>query len=501
MNTLALYAGVVSFICAVWIIYWTVKLAGGLRQAKAGALANDAYFLFDGDRLIKTSQAGRQLLKATKTGAKDWSGFHACFGLRFPKLPARPPDLDAAQELSFDGADGARLQLQAVGRYWRVTLVEIQTTSDGFAAHRLFVIGRQHQQLHTICHNMPYVVWQTSTDDVLLWQNKAYSLLRDAVGGRDDRSLFDLILSEDQTPAKNRQSLHLLSKKVTMWYDIVSILTQGIWTHYASDINEIIKAETAQQNFVQTLGKTFAEMSIGLAVFDQNHRLVLFNPALIDLTSLGAEFLSGRPVLTHFFNKLRENRIMPEPRNSAAWRCQLQELISRSNQGAYCATWQLPNGLTYRVRGRPHPDGALAFLFENISAEISLTRRFRAKLAGLGSIIENLETAVVVFDNSGRLKLSNPAYTALWADIEGAAPDAEGGAIIEVSRSWQAACLPTPVWGDLREYVVTIEGRERWAASVTRDNGDTLYCSVSPLPDSATMVCFQSRETCGYARG
>ena len=59
-------------------------------------------------------------------------------------------------------------------------------------------------------------------------------------------------------------------------------------------------------------------MSIGLAVFDQNHRLLLFNPDLVDLTSFEAEFLSGRPVLTHLFSKLREHRTMLEPRNSAA---------------------------------------------------------------------------------------------------------------------------------------------------------------------------------------
>ena len=110
----------------------------------------------------------------------------------------------------------------------------------------------------------------------------------------------------------------MTAEKKTYWFDIVSVWSENVWTHYAVDINEIIKAETAQQNFVQTLGKTFAEMSIGLAVFDQNHRLVLFNPALIDLTSLGADFLSGRPILTDFFNQLCENWIIPEPRNSVA---------------------------------------------------------------------------------------------------------------------------------------------------------------------------------------
>jgi len=276
--------------------------------------------------------------------------------------------------------------------------------------------------------------------------------------------LFDLILSEDQTTVKNRQGLYLNAEKKTNW-------SENVWTYYAVDINEIIKAETAQQNFVQTLGKTFAEMSIGLAVFDQNHRLVPFNPALIDLTSLGADFLSGRPILTDFFNQLRENRIIPEPRNSVAWRHQLEELISRSNEGAYCATWPLPNGLTYRVRGRQHPGGALAFLFENISAEISLTRQFRAKLAKLEAIIQNLESAVVVFDSLGQLRLSNLAYAALWAETDVQATNVKGGSIIAASRSWQAACLPTPVWDDLRDYVVTFDRRERWTASIVRHTG------------------------------
>ena len=119
----------------------------------------------------------------------------------------------------------------------------------------------------------------------------------------------------------------------------------------------------------------------------------------------------------------------------------------------------LPNGLTYRVRGRPHPNGALAFLFENISAEISLTRKFRTKLDGLGTIIQNLEPALIVFDSLGQIRLSNQAYAALWADTEAAATNVQGRSIIEVSRSWQATCLPTPVWGDLRDYAITLEGR------------------------------------------
>jgi hypothetical protein len=133
---------------------------------------------------------------------------------------------------------------------------------------------------------------------------------------------------------------------------------------------------------VQAFTKTFAEMPVGLAIFDQQRRLVLFNPALTDLTSLvlvlvlAFEFVSERPSLFEFFNRLRENWVVPEPKNSAAWRAQLSELVASSNDGAYCATWSLANGLTYQVRGRPHFDGALAFLFEVISAKISVAKKF-----------------------------------------------------------------------------------------------------------------------------
>ena len=111
--------------------------------------------------------------------------------------------------------------------------------------------------------------------------------------------------------------------EITQWYDVLSSCSQDIWTHYAIDVTDIVTAEIAQLKLVQTLTKTFAEMPVGLAIFDQQRRLVLFNPALTDLISF--EFLSERPSLFEFFNRLWENRVVPEPKNSAAWRAQLAE--------------------------------------------------------------------------------------------------------------------------------------------------------------------------------
>ena len=101
-------------------------------------------------------------------------------------------------------------------------------------------------------------------------------------------------------------------KKPLLWFDINKFSVPKSSVQYALDITEIVHAQQAQKNFVQTLTKTFATLSIGLAIFDRNKQLMLFNPALIDLTALPADFLSARPNLLTAFDKLWDNQIMPE---------------------------------------------------------------------------------------------------------------------------------------------------------------------------------------------
>ena len=55
-------------------------------------------------------------------------------------------------------------------------------------------------------------------------------------------------------------------------------------------------------------------------------------------------------------------------------------MIETASDGHYAEAWTLPNGLTYRVTGRPHPDGAIAFLIEDITDEISFSRRTKSQL-------------------------------------------------------------------------------------------------------------------------
>ena len=105
---------------------------------------------------------------------------------------------------------------------------------------------------------------------------------------------------------------------------------------------------------------------------------------------------------------------MPEQKDFASWRRKLAELEEGAREGTYEENWQLPSGKIFRVTGRPHPQGALAFLFEDISTAIMLERKYRSELELTQATLDRMSEAVAVFDASGMLVFVNSAFETLW---------------------------------------------------------------------------------------
>ncbi|CAN0265685.1 unnamed protein product, partial [Chrysoparadoxa australica] len=205
---------------------------------------------------------------------------------------------------------------------------------------------------------------------------------------------------------------------------------------------------------------------------------------------LPVDFLSAKTNLLSFFDQMRENRMMPEPKNYASWRDKLYDVVSAAREDRYCETWNLPSGLTYKITGRPHPDGAVAFLIEDISAEISLTRRFRSELELTQSVLDCFEDAVAVFSRLGVLTFSNAAYRAQWdCDPDSAFAEIT---IVDATKDWQQACDASPIWPDLREFVLTLRDRQSIGADLVLKTGEPMRCVVQPVAAGATLVRFSA---------
>ena len=198
-----------------------------------------------------------------------------------------------------------------------------------------FLQSAELDMLRVAMASIPSPLWESDENGHVIWANAAYRepWRADRRRKTPDAHLFDILMPVGNDPVPRARSRQELGRtRIPSGTKSPPARSNGTWLHHAVDIDAVVKAETAQRNFVQTLTKTFAHLPIGLAVFDRNRQLALFNPALIDLTSLPADFLSGRPNLLSFFDHMRENRMMPEPKNYSGWREQMAELVAAASR-------------------------------------------------------------------------------------------------------------------------------------------------------------------------
>lgn len=472
----------------------------GFSEAESGA----AVFLFENETLLDATPAARQFLETAPRHGTAWAHLAGLLRPHFPTLNDRIRDLGALGLLDIASADGTRrLRAEWHDGIARLTLEDTDDAADDLLdAQSLAALRRELSSLRAVADRTPYPLWREDRSGTICWCNAAYlDLAAGFSKGNDIQSwppanVFEL--SEAtllEQPRNDRAARHRLAiaapgESRRRWYEVIETAPDNGETLFAAlPADQLVRAETSLSEFVTTLTKTFASLPIGLAIFDRSRELALFNPALLDLTLLPTGFLISKPTFSAFLDRLRQQKMIPEPKNYKSWRQQMQDMATAAENGTYEETWSLPAGQTYRVTGRPHPDGAVALLFEDISADISLTRRFRAEIELAQSTLDALPQAVAVFTPGGVLALSNHAYATLWGS------DPSTGiaelTIADAIRNWQAHCGPGPIWDQLRIFVAGAgTPREGWTATLAPEDGRSLTCRATPLARGASMVAF-----------
>ena len=336
------------------------------------------------------------------------------------------------------------------------------------------------QQIEQFLNSVDFPIWFVDDDMRLTFCNSAFHEIEERCS-----KAFSLRKIDASEPIVQRVLIEDTKTKQPAWFDISTKEIEGGYANYALDITGLAHAEQAQRNFVQTLTKTFAHLSIGLAIFDQKRKLILFNPALIGLTRLGAEFLSGKPDLMSVFDRLRDSQIMPEPKDYAAWRQRLNEITAEVEQGLYQELWSLPNGSVYRVTGRPHPDGAIAILFEDISSEMITSRRLKSDLGIYHQVFDGLDNAIVLFSETGRTLFENLAYYRLWQHTDERAISTD---IFEELDVWQTSFGENQFWAEVRRDLNDIEGMTAWNREVSLPAGQRFNFTLKKLSGGLLMA-------------
>ena len=223
----------------------------------------------------------------------------------------------------------------------------------------------------------PMLVWRLDDEDRVTWANAAY--LRRAEARSDEAlgwPLPRLLDAPRPVPGAGTATRRagLEDQGAVSWYDCHSHRMGDEVMMFALPADAAVRAERSLRDFVQTLTKTFADLPIGLAIFDQGRNLQLFNPALIDLTNLPTGFLTARPSLFDFLDQLREQRMVPEPKDYRSWRQHMANLESAAATGHPVEVWGWDEAyLGVNARGAevdPFDDEAIVDLAERIRSEI-----------------------------------------------------------------------------------------------------------------------------------
>jgi PAS domain-containing protein len=456
-------------------------------------------FLFERSRMIDATELGRRLLA---TGPRQLKGADRLVEVLrpvFPELPDHFSDpLKSEPQVLRDSTSGATLTISRSDVQFRLIIENFppEFMPPEIEPITLDALDRELDFLQSTIDNAPTLIWQEDETGAVKWANQTYL---DCVRERSDVDVlwgwplpkifpdrafsgnvqanspgFMLDTAKNASPARTFEVIKKPQGELTMCY--------------ATPNDQLVRAEQSLHEFVQTLSRTFADLPMGLAIFDKHRQLALFNPALINLTTLEPIQLVTRPHLSEFLDALRNKQRMPEPKNYKSWRDRIASLERAAEDGSYLEDWLLPTGQTFRVNGQPHPNGGIAFLFEDISAEISLTRSFREELELGQAVLDSVDEAIAVFSATRTMIMANAAYHKLWGDDPSA--QLEEVSADTVLTRWIAECRKNDGWDDIRSALLDQNRSEPERIAVRLKSGRSLVCRVAPLAGNARLVGF-----------
>ena len=384
-------------------------------------------YLVDGASLKPLTDAARELLDGLAPGGARLAALAAHLADDCPSLQA---DLET---LALYGTpfrhhcprgDGTAVEVTGTPRDGAAFLsirpasAEARALKDAEA--ELARTGAELAFLQDVLDGAPVLAWSQGPDGQVSWANAPYRDRFDApVGDLPDHRIADAFghvleqvpLTARGAGSRRRVAVPDREDGEPQWYELSETrMPAGETVGFALEADDLVAAEASLRRFIETLTETFAHLPIGLAVFDKNRRLGLFNPALTDLVKIDAVWLAGRPSLRAFLERLRETRQMPEQKDFASFRRKLSELEEGAREGTYEENWQLPPARSPASPAGRTRQGALAFLFEDISSSIILERRYRSELELSQATLDRMSEAVAVFDASGMLVFVNSAW-------------------------------------------------------------------------------------------
>ncbi len=254
-----------------------------------------------------------------------------------------------------------------------------------------------------------------------------------------------------------------------------------------TDESAAAEARDRLQRTINAYDDTLDRLKTAVAVFGPDQKISFYNRAYVDLWRLDPAWLKQKPTEGEILEKLRESRRLPEEKSFAAFKRARAELYA-SMTSAQEEVWHLPDGATLRIAGQPHPFGGLLYIYEDMTEQLSMERRYNDLFNVQRSTLDHLHEGVAFFGTDGRLKLWNLAFADLW----GLEPEQLAGEphFEKVALLCAALGGDSADWDKVRGQVTGAAERIEVSGEMQRSDDVTLHFAAVPMPDGATLMSF-----------
>ncbi len=455
------------------------KAAMGEREALLGA-GREALVVWGRDGSGPQSyNGGDEMLQACLKGADALALSGAIDGLS---------DRGAPFSLAVHDTHGRLLVARgrAVGGMAAIWLEEPQTATVESGA-----------DYKAILDALPIPVWLRDKGLALTWGNHAFlkgAGARDLESARRDQLALDKAERDlaaqarsQNAPQESKRFSVVNGQRRALSFTEIPLGDAGI-IGTAVDVTDTAAAEARLQHHADAHADTLDRLQTAVAIFGADQKLIFFNRAFVKLWGLTESYLERHPTNGDILDRLREGRKLPEQRDYQAWkRSRLALYLEETRENPGEETWHLPGGQTIRVIAQPHPFGGLTFLYEDVTARLTLESDYNKLVKVQSATLDTLSEGVAVFGPDGKLKLHNAAFARIWEfESEELAGEPHLRTIAALSRDRFG---DSHIWDQLIQVIVSGSGA-RDLGDVERSDRSVLSLSTSPLPDGATLVTF-----------
>ncbi|MGR6467454.1 ATP-binding protein [Rhizobium sp. PAMB 3182] len=348
----------------------------------------------------------------------------------------------------------------------------------------------------SLLDSVDFPAWQRDNDGRLVWVNHAYAEAVDATSPQqaidESREVLSTVTREKirssttiDSPFHGRVSTVVNGNRT--FFDVVDVKVQGGTAGIAADVSG---EEAAREELKRTLkahSETLDQLATPVAIFDGDRRLQFYNQAFVQLWGLDIAFLESKPDHGDLLERLRAADKLPEQLGWKAWKEAALSVYQSLDTQSHL--WYLPSGQTLRVIATTHPQGGATWVFENLTEQVNLETRYNTLVRVQGETIDHLAEGVAVFGPDGKIRLSNPAFRALWAITEAQA--APGTHIRAIEDACAQSYDGVDGWRRFSHMITSFEDeRPSLQGTLELHSGLVLDYAVIPLPNAQTMLTF-----------